>query len=300
MAPPNPAEVLKVLDKLLLPGRLVQNLIDQGFTSLEDLCSLGRESDFMEAGMNKVQARRLAAALKPGGWIFDKLQKEGRFTSETKHQKEETESPRETHPTSPRPEKEGTSIPLMCYPAGSPSSRCLLFGTLVQVSKDTFAPVEALRPHRDFVLTPKGRLSVLALTVESKWRWLVQLEAGAARLTVTDSHRIVCIKDGSSIDKFAGKLNEGDVVQTSQGDYELSSVKHFYAEAKVVELTLSPDEAFEAVYAPTAILSKGKARYAACADLLSTLRHVQGVILTCFQIVFRLRNDNHAIEPETR
>ena len=256
LAPPNPEEVRRVLLKMGLPQSATQKLLDQGFTSLESLCGLAREDDFLEAGMNKPQSRHLAAALRTDGWIFGKLKSEGRL-------------PRSPSPDAtssgerdqPRSDGYPTPIPLTCYPAESPSAHCLLFGTLVK-SSGFYIQVEQLRPGRDFVQSSHALLQVVEVKkhVREK-RWLVQLEAQGARLIVTDSHRIDCVERGWRTEKLAKALKEGDLVRTSLGDVELSSVKNVYETADVVELTLKPDEAFEAFHPPTAsILSKGQAR----------------------------------------
>ncbi|CAK9086732.1 Regulator of nonsense transcripts 1-like [Durusdinium trenchii] len=266
LSPPNPQEACRVLKKMQLPGPAVEKLLKHGFKSLEVLCRLGREADFVDAGMNKVEARLLAEALQKGGWIFRKLEAEGRLprdrasTSPPPAQARAgvrgTESDEEGEPDQVTP---NMSIRLMCYPAGSPDARCLLFGTLVPVSAG-FVPVEQLQPLRDLVKSRNRLLSVINVTIHDSERWwLVQLEAEGARLTVTDSHRIVCIEKGRRLDKPARDLARGDVVQTTFGEYKLSSVEHLYEPAKVVELTLSPDEAFEAFHPPASILSKGQA-----------------------------------------
>eukprot|EP00434_Breviolum_minutum_P035928 symbB.v1.2.031816.t1/scaffold3735.1/size51219/6 len=84
LSPANPEEVRKVLLKMGLPQRSVEGLLapDFGFTSLEVLCQLGKESDFVEVGMNKAQARLLCKALETGGYIFRKLESEGRQAEE--------------------------------------------------------------------------------------------------------------------------------------------------------------------------------------------------------------------------
>ena len=270
--PENPTEVRRILGKLHLPELAVEKLLDEGFTSLEALCRVGRESDFHEAGMNKVQARRLAEALGADGCIFVKLKSEGRLCQSTSSSStdnaaqraqnaEATQGPSEGYPgSSNTPNMDGPLIPLMCYPAeAAAKGRCLLFGTLVRVFPGGYQPVERLIAHRDFLESADGSLlTVQSLKVhDSEW-WLVQLEAAGASLTVTDSHRIVCVEGALTIDKLAGDLNAGDVVRTTLGDFELSRVESHYEAAKVVELELSPDEAFEAFHPPTAsILSKG-------------------------------------------
>ena len=256
LAPPNPEEVRKVLLKMGLPQSATQKLLDQGFTSLESLCRLACEDDFLEAGMNKAQSRHLAAALRADGWIFAKLKSEGRLPSNPSP--DATSSGERNQPPS---DGNLTPIPLTCYPAGSPAAHCLLFGTLVK-SSFLYIPVEQLQPFRDFVHSSHGLLQVVEVKrhVREK-RWLVQLEAQGARLVVTDSHRIDCVERGWRTEKLAKDLKEGDLVRTSLGDVELSSVNYVYEMADVVELTLEPDEAFEAFHVPMAsILSKGQAR----------------------------------------
>ena len=106
--PPKVDEVRKVLLKMDLPFDAVERLLDSGFTSLEVLCQLGKESDFLEVGMNKAQSRLLWKALQEGGYIFKKLESAGRGAGGTSpvNQAESKHEDPEMRP-----------IPLNCYPA---------------------------------------------------------------------------------------------------------------------------------------------------------------------------------------
>ena len=258
---PNKKEVGKVLGKMGLPQAAVEKLLEQGFTSLEALCQLGQEEDFLEAGMNKVHARYLTQALKEGGWIFSKQHSESRLpsnmnTSGAKRASKEDEKEAEEGQTLP-------PIPLMCYPEQSKFGRCLLSGTLIPTPGGINIAVECLEPRRDLVATPDGRRALQVIGVEvyqSDRTWLVQLEAEGASLTVTHSHRMLCIVEDREVEKDAGDLRAGDVVRCTHGAHSLSRVEHRYERAKVVALTVSPDEAFVAFHPPTAsFLCKGQA-----------------------------------------
>lgn len=264
--PPNPDEVRKVLLKMDLPFDAVEGLLDSGFTSLEVLCQLGKESDFLEVGMNKAQSRLLWKHLQDGGYIFKKLESAGRGAGDTSPVNQAESS----HDPEMRP------IPLNCYPAQGKEgfSRCFLFGTLVPVMGGAKIAVEELQEGRDAIIGPSGRpLHVAAVKRhEWDWRWLVELTAQGASLTVTKTHRMQRWEKGKWVDAEAGDLQQGDFVLCTEGKCRLDAVERRYQQAKTVEVVVNPDEVFQAFHAPsTSFLCKGQAGQAGPAHHLQNL-----------------------------
>lgn len=264
--PPNPDEVRKVLQKMHLPTDAVERLLDSGFTSLEVLCQLGTKSDFLEAGMNKVQSRLLWKALRDRGYIFKKLESAGRASQATSQALQIDVSSYSEQDTShvDEPESSDEAIPLNCYPAQGQEgmARCFLFGTLVPVLGGGKIAVEELQEGRDTIIAASGRplLVKSVKTHDLGWKWLVELTAQGARLTVTETHRMQRLEKSKWVDVKARDLKKGDMVLCTNGGSKLEAVDHLSQQAKTVEVVVHPDEVFQAFHAPsTSFLCKGQA-----------------------------------------
>jgi hypothetical protein len=216
--------------------------------------------------MNKAQSRLLWKHLQDGGYIFKKLESAGRGAGDTSPVNQAESS----HDPEMRP------IPLNCYPAQGEEgfSRCFLFGTLVPVMGGAKIAVEELQEGRDAIIGPSGRpLHVAAVKRhEWDWRWLVELTAQGASLTVTKTHRMQRWEKGKWVDAEAGDLQQGDFVLCTEGKCRLDAVERRYQQAKTVEVVVNPDEVFQAFHAPsTSFLCKGQAGQAGPAHHLQNL-----------------------------
>ena len=225
LSPANPEEVRKVLLKMGLPQRSVEGLLapDFGFTSLEVLCQLGKESDFVEVGMNKAQARLLCKALETGGYIFRKLESEGRQVPiDSTSRKPEGREFQKAESTNSETQNAQPAIPLMCYPAQG-HGRCFLTGTLVSVLGKQKVAVEDLRVGRDSVLSASNEpLNVISVNVHPlEKRWMVELMAQGASLTVTENHRMQVFGEAEEdwVEIEARKLKMGDLVPCTGGGF---------------------------------------------------------------------------------